>query len=495
MNKRIFFSLASLFLALGLSSQNLVNVRVAEGTLAGTDSSGVKIFKGVPFEPQPAVAWQGVKKATQFGPNPMQEPLFGDMNFGTKEMSEDCLYLNIWTPAKTMKEKLPVLIYFNGGGLLAGSGSEPRYAGQAMARKGVIAVTANYREGIFGFLSLPELSKESGGKGSGNYGLMDQAAAIQWVKNNIAAFGGDPNRITIAGESAGSVSVSALMASPMSKDLFAQAIGSSGSILGFRPLPTLKEAEAEGKKMMAKAGCRNLKALRAMPAEELMKKVNYRSMPTPCIDGRFFTEQPSVTFREGRQAHVSLLLGGNNQEMTLFAATVDQAKAMAQQVYGAATDSIFPLYGIETQADLKGRPGIDLASDLFLDFSTWQWGYVHAQTGGQPVYRYRYCHPPRVPYTLPTSSTPWARCLLTASMTGSPRTIGCRISSATTTPTSSRRAIPTVSVSSVGLRPMARRWSPYCNSMSTASWSRMPSGNNATRRFSALSATANNRPN
>ena len=426
MNKRFFLSLASLFLALGLSSQNTVNVRVAEGTLAGTDSSGVKIFKGVPFaappvgnlrwrEPQPVAAWQGVRKATQFGPNPMQEALFGDMNFGTKEMSEDCLYLNIWTPAKTMKEKLPVLIYFNGGGLLAGSGSEPRYAGQTMARKSVIAVTANYREGIFGFLSLPELSKESGGKGSGNYGLMDQAAAIQWVKNNIAAFGGDPQRITIAGESAGSVSVSALMASPMSKDLFAQAIGSSGSILGFRPLPTLKEAEAEGKKMMEKAGCRNLKALRAMPAEELMKKVHYRSMPTPCIDGmpaeelmkkvhyrsmptpcidgRFFTEQPSITFREGRQAHVPLLLGGNNQEMTLFVATVDQAKAMAQQVFGTATDSIFPLYGIETQADLKGRPGIDLASDLFLDFSTWRWGYVHAQTGGQPVYRYRYCHP------------------------------------------------------------------------------------------------------
>ena len=351
MNKRFFLSLASLFLTLGLSSQNVVNVRVAEGFLAGTDSSGVKIFKGVPFaappvgnlrwrEPQPVAAWQGVRKATQFGPNPMQEALFGDMNFGTKEMSEDCLYLNIWTPAKTMKEKLPVLIYFNGGGLLAGSGSEPRYAGQTMARKGVIAVTANYREGIFGFLSLPELSKESGGKGSGNYGLMDQAAAIQWVKNNIAAFGGDPQRITIAGESAGSVSVSALMASPMSKDLFAQAIGSSGSILGFRPLPTLKEAEAEGKKMMEAAGCRNLKALRAMSAEELMKKVHYRSMPAPCIDGRFFLEQPSVTFQEGRQAHVPLLLGGNNQEMTLFVATVDQAKAMAQQVFGTATDSI-----------------------------------------------------------------------------------------------------------------------------------------------------------
>lgn len=195
MKKRILISLAALFVALGVSSQTQVNVKVAEGILAGTDSSGVKIFKGVPFaappvgnlrwrEPQPVACWQGVRDATKFGPNPMQERVFGDMNFGTKKMSEDCLYLNIWTPAKTMKEEAAVLIYFNGGGLIAGSGSEPRYAGQALARKGVIAVTANYREGIFGFFSLRELSKESGA-GSGNYGLMDQAAAIRWVKANI----------------------------------------------------------------------------------------------------------------------------------------------------------------------------------------------------------------------------------------------------------------------------------------------------------------------
>ncbi|WP_288153209.1 carboxylesterase family protein [uncultured Prevotella sp.] len=403
MKKRILISLAALFVALGVSSQTQVNVKVAEGILAGTDSSGVKIFKGVPFaappvgnlrwrEPQPVACWQGVRDATKFGPNPMQERVFGDMNFGTKKMSEDCLYLNIWTPAKTMKEKLPVLIYFNGGGLIAGSGSEPRYAGQALARKGIVAVTANYREGIFGFFSLRELSKESGA-GSGNYGLMDQAAAIRWVKANIEAFGGDPQRITIAGESAGSVSVSALMASPMSKGLFAQAIGSSGSILGLRPVPSLKEAEDEGRKIMARAGCRNLKELRAMPAEELMKKVHYSNMPTPCVDGRFFTEQPATTFDEGRQAHVPLLLGGNNQEMTMFVKTVDEAKAMARQAFGAAADSIFPLYGIQTDADLQGRPGIDLASDLFLDFSTWRWGYIHALTGQQPVYRYRYCHP------------------------------------------------------------------------------------------------------
>ncbi len=404
MNVRHLFAMALCVLSLNATAQQRVEVKVAGGLLSGIDSSGVKVFKGVPFaappvgplrwrEPQPVTPWQGVRPATEFGPNPMQERLFGDMNFGTSKMSEDCLYLNIWTPARTMNERLPVLIYFNGGGWMAGSGSEPRYAGQAMARKGVIAITANYREGIFGFFALPALSKESAWHGSGNYGLMDQAAAIQWVKDNITAFGGDPSQITIAGESAGSFSISALMASPLSKDLFARAIGSSGSVLGFSDLPTLKEAEANGTQMMKKAGIKSLKELRAMPAEELMRRVHMTGMPMPCIDGRFFTEQPARVFAEGRQARVPLLLGGNNQEMTLNVNTIEKAKDMARKAYGAATDDIFPLYGIHTDADLQGRPGIDLASDLFLDFATWRWGYEHALTGTQPVYRYRYCHP------------------------------------------------------------------------------------------------------
>ena len=404
MYNRLFLTLMVLVQALGISAQNNVKVKVEEGILVGTDASGIKVFKGIPFaappigdlrwrEPQPVTAWKGERQAMDFGPNPMQEAIFGDMNFGTKSMSEDCLYLNVWTPAKTMKERLPVLIYFNGGGLMAGSGSEPRYAGEKMARMGIVSVTANYREGIFGFFSLPELSKENQWHGSGNYGLMDQAAAIRWVKRNIAAFGGDPNRITIAGESAGSISVSALMASPMSKKLFAQAIGSSGSILGFRPLPTLQEAEEDGTKLMKRIGCRLLSELRAMPAEELMKKAHIRKMPTPCIDGMFFTEQPEKTFAKGSQAQVPLLLGGNNQEMTLFVSNIEQAKEFARRTFGDATDEIFPRYGIKTEADLKGRQGIDLASDLFLDFSTWRWGHMHAKTGGRPVYRYRYCHP------------------------------------------------------------------------------------------------------
>lgn len=228
--KKLLLSLAVVFLALGAMAQDGPKVKTAQGVLEGTDISGIKAFKGVPFAtppvgdlrwkaPQPAQKWDGVRKATDFGPNPMQEKLFGDMNFGTSVNSEDCLYLNIWTPTKNYNEKLPVLIYFNGGGLMAGSGSEPRYAGNAMARKGIISVTANYREGIFGFFAHPELSKETSYKGSGNYGYLDQVAAIQWVKDNIAAFGGDPSRITIVGESAGSMSVSALMASPLCQGL------------------------------------------------------------------------------------------------------------------------------------------------------------------------------------------------------------------------------------------------------------------------------------
>lgn len=240
MKKHLFITLAVLFLSLGANAQSQPQVKTNDGVLEGIDESGIKVFKGVPFAappvgefrwkaPQPVQKWDGVRKADEFGPNPMQENVFGDMNFGTSKMSEDCLYLNIWTPAKTMDEKLPVFIYFNGGGLMAGSGSEPRYAGLSLARRGIVAITANYREGIFGYFAHPQLSKETSYKGSGNYGFMDQAAAIKWVKDNIAAFGGDPDHITIMGESAGSMSVSALMASPLSRGLIAQAMGSSGS--------------------------------------------------------------------------------------------------------------------------------------------------------------------------------------------------------------------------------------------------------------------------
>ena len=406
--KKTLLTFATLFCSLNIMAQT--QVKTAEGILEGKDLSGITVFKGVPFAappvgnlrwkaPQPVEKWEGVRKATEYGPNPMQEALFGDMNFGTKVNSEDCLYLNIWTPAKTMKEHLPVLIYFNGGGLMAGSGSEPRYAGDSMARKGIISITANYREGIFGFFAHPQLSKETSYKGSGNYGFLDQVAAIQWVKDNIEAFGGDPNRITIVGESAGSMSVSALMASPLCQGLFAQAMGSSGSVMGFNKVLTLKEAEKKGVELAKQIGKKNIKDLRALPAEELMKLAAVKAIPTYNIDGYFLTEQPTETYAKGNQTKVPLLIGGNNQEMSPWAVlagkqpTVENLKAGAKAMFGDNVDEAFRLYGINSDKDVLEQPGINLASDLFLDYSTWKWGNMHKLTSGQPVYRYRYCHP------------------------------------------------------------------------------------------------------
>ena len=206
-------------------------VKIANGELAGTTEAGVRSFKGIPFgappvgnarwqPPQPVKNWTGVRQADKFGPRCMQRNVFGDMNFRANGTGEDCLYLNVWAPPKG--NKLPVLVYFYGGGFIAGDGSEPRYDGASMAARGIVAVTVNYRLGVFGFFAHPELTKESPHHASGNYGLLDQQAALQWVQQNIAAFGGDPKHVTIAGESAGSISVSAQMASPLSKNLIAR---------------------------------------------------------------------------------------------------------------------------------------------------------------------------------------------------------------------------------------------------------------------------------
>lgn len=407
--RKTIMTLALLLIA-GVASARNPQVETASGVIEGKYESGVKTFLGVPFAkppvgelrwkaPQPVEKWTGVRKATDFGPNPMQQPIFGDMNFGTKEMSEDCLYLNIWTPAKQMDEKLPVLIYFNGGGLMAGSGSEPRYAGLSMARRGIISITANYREGIFGFFAHPQLSKETSYKGSGNYGFLDQIAAIQWVKDNIAAFGGDPTRITIVGESAGSMSVSILMASPLCKGLFAQAMGSSGSVVGFNKIPTLKEAEKAGEEKAKQIGCKSIAELRALPATELMEKAAVNSVPVYNIDGYFLSAQPVDIYKNGQQMRIPLLVGGNSMEMTPAfilrgkTPTLENIKAAASPIFGEKTDEIIKMYGLNTDADIEGQPGVDIASDIFIDYSTWKWGNMHKLTGGQPVYRYRFCRP------------------------------------------------------------------------------------------------------
>ena len=410
MKKQFFITLAAMFLTIGASAQDAPQAQTRSGILEGINESGIKVFKGVPFAappvgnlrwaaPQPVQKWDGIRKADEFGPNPMQENVFGDMMFGTKKMSEDCLYLNIWTPAKTMDEKLPVFIYFNGGGLMAGSGSEPRYAGLSMARRGIVAITANYREGIFGFFAHPQLSKETSYKGSGNYGFLDQAAAIKWVKDNISAFGGDPDRITIMGESAGSMSVSALMASPLTRNLISQAMASSGSVLGSRPVLSLKEAEEAGVETTKRLGCKSIKDLRALSADELMKRAAVKSVPSYNIDNYFFTEQPAETYAKGEQAQVPCLIGNNSSEMVPAyilqgkPATIENLKPIVEKAFNVSADKLLPMYGINTDADTMKLPGYQLAGDMFIAYATWKWMDVQQQTCSKPVYRYVFCRP------------------------------------------------------------------------------------------------------
>ncbi|HEX8505109.1 MAG TPA: carboxylesterase family protein, partial [Hymenobacter sp.] len=339
-------------------------VQVANGRLAGVAApGGIRIFKGVPFaappvgerrwkEPQPAQPWKDVRPATQFGPRAMQQPVFGDMNFRSNGVSEDCLYLNVWTSAATAQEKRPVLVYFYGGGFLAGDGSEPRYDGESMARQGMVAVTVNYRLGVFGFMAHPELTKESPNRASGNYGLLDQAAALRWVQQNIAAFGGDPRRVTIAGESAGSFSVSAQMASPLAKGLVAGAIGESGSLLGLQPLPTLAQAEQNGVAFATAAGATSLAALRALPAQQLLEAAGKQGAPrfSAIVDGYFLPRQPAEIYAAGQQAKVPLLVGWNSQEMNAGAIlgqappTAENYRAAVQKLYGERASEVLRVY-------------------------------------------------------------------------------------------------------------------------------------------------------
>jgi para-nitrobenzyl esterase len=388
-------------------------VKVAAGTLEGTgpQASGIREFKGVPFAeppigslrwspPQPVKSWSGVRQATGFGPRCMQQALFGDMNFRSNGMGEDCLYLNVWTPAKSGNEKLPVLVYFFGGGFMAGDGSEPRYDGESMARKGIVTITVNYRLGIFGFFAHPELTKESTHHASGNYTLLDQSAAIAWVRQNIAAFGGDPGKITIAGESAGSVAVSAQMASPLSRDLIAGAIGESGSILGTLPAVPLADAEEQGKKFASAVSAGDLAALRAIPAAQLLEAASKPGTPRfgPTVDGYFFPESPLAIFTAGKQAHVPLLAGWNSEEMNGRAVLVrdeptpQNLEKAVGRLYGANAAAVLKEYAASNNEDAL-QSATDLAGARFTALSTWKWIEMSGKTGGKPVYRYYYSRP------------------------------------------------------------------------------------------------------
>lgn len=407
-------STSILFLLAALSLEAAADrVKISTGTLEGSGpaASGVRAFKGIPFatppvgdlrwsEPRPAANWTGVRLAAQFGARCMQHPVFGDMGFRSNGMSEDCLFLNVWTPAKTDREKLPVLVYFFGGGFVAGDGSEPRYDGESLAAKGIVTVTVNYRLGVFGFMAHPELTKESPHHSSGNYALLDQSAALHWVHQNIAAFGGDPGRITIAGESAGSISVSAQMASPLSKDLIAGAIGESGSILGALSAAPLATVEAEGVKFATSLEAPTLAALRALSTAQLFEAAGKPGVPrfSPAIDGYFFPEPPAAIFAAGKQALVPLLAGWNSEESNARSLlgreepTRENLEKAINRLYGEHAGEVSKAYAAAADADVR-QVATDLASDRFIAYSTWKWIDIAGRTGGKPVYRYYYSRP------------------------------------------------------------------------------------------------------
>ena len=400
------FSLITILTSAQLSPDvNLPIVKTNNGTIQGTQISGISIFKGIPFAqppvgelrwkaPQPVKNWEGTLKADHFSARPMQLPIYSDMNFRSPGISEDCLYLNIWTPSKTGNEQLPVLVFFYGGGMKAGDASEYRYDGESMARKGIVAVTVNYRLGVFGFLAHPELSRESTFHGSGNYGLMDQTEALRWLHKNVAAFGGNPDNITIAGESAGSSSVCAQIVSPLAKNLFAGAIGESGSILKLNSVVKLHDAELIGLEYSKTVGANSLNDLRAMPAEKLLNataKPARDDFPLD-IDGYFFPESPVTLYQTGRVAKVPVIIGWNSEESNWksILGNADPTKEnyinAVKKIYPSNADEILKLYAVNNDSDVIAV-ATSLASDRTNAFGSWRWVDFHTKTNS-PVYRY-----------------------------------------------------------------------------------------------------------
>ena len=403
-------------------------VKTANGVLESTAAprDGVRSFKGIPFaaapvgdlrwkEPQPVKNWTDVRNADQFGARCMQRS-GGDYWFRSNGMSEDCLYLNVWTPAKSGGGKLPVLVYIFGGGFQNGDGSEYRYDGESMARKGIVVVTVNYRLGIFGFFSHPDLTKESPHHASGNYGMLDQVAALEWVQKNIAAFGGDPKHVTVGGESAGSISVSALMASPISKNLMAAALGESGALISTLPPKALTETEKDGVTFSEKAGVASISALRALTADKIMEltapagrggrgapAASGAPAPTPAptlsfsvnLDGYFLPKTLPQIFEAGEQAKIPLLAGSNSAEqgpnsvLGQSEPTVENFAAAIHRLYPNNADEVLKVYA-PTTPDEVIQAATDLASARFIALGTWRWDELQAKTGSKPVYRFYY---------------------------------------------------------------------------------------------------------
>jgi para-nitrobenzyl esterase len=393
--------------------------RTQAGLVQGVTKDDITVYKGIPFAappvgdlrwraPEPPVAWTGVRTADKFAPACMQVPYVNaDLGMEAVTTNEDCLYLNVWTPAKSAKERLPVMVWIYGGAFNAGGTSVSLYDGTYLAKRGVVLVSVAYRLGAFGFLAHPQLSAEQGGH-SGNYGLMDQIAGLQWVKRNIAAFGGDPSRVTIFGESAGGISVSMLSASPLAKGLFRGAISESGGNFGperqagnegGENMDSLVTAEKNGTAFLAKLGAASIADGRKRSAEEVLKASPAGlSRAWPIFDGYVLLGDQYKLYEAKRYNDTAVLIGTNSDEGAFFVpfAKADAYQKTIRSGYGEYADKILAAYPGASDAQAL-RSSRDMFRDASFAWPTWTWARLQAKTGKGKAFVYYFSHRPPYP--------------------------------------------------------------------------------------------------
>jgi para-nitrobenzyl esterase len=378
-------------------------VAIDGGAIAGkwVANAAVKAWLGVPFAapplgdlrwkpPQPVAPWQGVRAATEFGPQCLQGKatpgsVYFEYSGGDLPMSEDCLSLNVWAPAEA--RNAPVMVWIYGGGFQVGASSRPTFNGAGLAARGVVVVSMNYRVGVLGFLAHPDLTAESAQHASGNYGLLDQVAALHWVKRNVAKFGGDPGNVTIFGQSAGASSVTHLMASPLARGLFQRAIAESNAFPA-RMAPRA-EAEARGKAFAEKLGASSLAAMRAKLGQEIL---DAKTPAGPIVDGWFLPADSYSLFRDGKEAPVPFLTGWNRNEGATFphASSLAEHKADIDKRFGTDASRAAALYPATDDVTAR-QASKNLFREATFSWGTWTSARLHARS--QPTYLYFFDHP------------------------------------------------------------------------------------------------------
>jgi len=378
-------------------------VKTDNGLVSGVAGANpeVRVYKGIPFAappvgdlrwhaPKAAANWEGVRAADKFGPICMQRRPGTAANGASSAMSEDCLYLNVYTAANSAKDKRPVMVWIHGGALTSGAGSI--YDGEALAKKGVVVVTVNYRLGLFGFFALPELTKESDRNSSGNYGLLDQITALEWVQKNIVAFGGDPKRVTIFGESAGSWSVNYLTATPLARGLFQRAIGESGG--EFAPARKLSDMEQAGLKFEQAAGATSLAALRTKPAADLAKMQGFQTAAN--VDGWFLPQDVFTIYSTAKQNDVPTIIGSNNDEGSMFTppnTTAASFRQLAERRFGKDADAFLKLYPFNSDQEAWEAQAESMRDQTF-GWEMRTWAREQTKTGKSKVYVYYFSRVP-----------------------------------------------------------------------------------------------------